>query len=81
MFNFTLTQDCVLHYSCFLSGKRSGRSKKWKEMLKLPPVSHCEGIRCSIGECPGEHSFSSGRPGEEFGAVNGKGSVLLLNAK
>ncbi|KAI1238150.1 hypothetical protein IHE44_0012866 [Lamprotornis superbus] len=29
-------------------GKRSGRSKKWKEMLKLPPVSHCEGIRCSI---------------------------------
>ncbi|KFQ20799.1 G protein-coupled receptor kinase 4, partial [Merops nubicus] len=28
--------------------KRSGRSKKWKEMLKLPPVSHCEGIRCSI---------------------------------
>ncbi|KAJ7403337.1 hypothetical protein BTVI_77632 [Pitangus sulphuratus] len=29
-------------------GKRSGRSKKWKEMLKLPPVSHCEGIRSSI---------------------------------
>uniref|UniRef100_A0A8C5T811 G protein-coupled receptor kinase n=1 Tax=Malurus cyaneus samueli TaxID=2593467 RepID=A0A8C5T811_9PASS len=31
-----------------LLSKRSGRSKKWKEMLKLPPVSHCEGIRCSI---------------------------------
>ncbi|KAM6261390.1 G protein-coupled receptor kinase 4 isoform 1-T1 [Porphyrio hochstetteri] len=29
-------------------GKRSGRSKKWREMLKLPPVSHCESIRCSI---------------------------------
>lgn len=23
-------------------------------MLKLPPVSQCEGIRCSIGECPVE---------------------------
>uniref|UniRef100_G1NJX3 Uncharacterized protein n=1 Tax=Meleagris gallopavo TaxID=9103 RepID=G1NJX3_MELGA len=32
----------------FLLGKRSGRSKKWREMLKLPPVSQCEGIRCSI---------------------------------
>lgn len=38
----------------FLLGKRSGRSKKWREMLKLPPVSQCEGIRCSVGECPVE---------------------------
>lgn len=38
----------------FLLGKRSGRSKKWREMLKLPPISHCEGIRCSIGRCPVE---------------------------
>lgn len=46
----------VLHcfYVFFLLGKRSGRSKKWREMLKLPPVSQCEGIRCSIGECPVE---------------------------
>uniref|UniRef100_A0A8D0KRK9 G protein-coupled receptor kinase n=1 Tax=Strix occidentalis caurina TaxID=311401 RepID=A0A8D0KRK9_STROC len=38
----------VLFKNQFNTSKRSGRSKKWKEMLKLPPVSHCEGIRCSI---------------------------------
>uniref|UniRef100_A0A8C8WMG4 G protein-coupled receptor kinase n=1 Tax=Panthera leo TaxID=9689 RepID=A0A8C8WMG4_PANLE len=29
-------------------GKKRGRSKKWKEMLKLPPVSQCSELRCSI---------------------------------
>ncbi|XP_053884788.1 G protein-coupled receptor kinase 4 isoform X1 [Malaclemys terrapin pileata] len=29
-------------------GKRNGRSKKWKEMLKLPPLSYCEDLRRSI---------------------------------
>uniref|UniRef100_A0A8C2XFD3 G protein-coupled receptor kinase n=1 Tax=Cyclopterus lumpus TaxID=8103 RepID=A0A8C2XFD3_CYCLU len=29
-------------------GKRNGRSKKWKEMLKLPHISQCEELRCSI---------------------------------
>ncbi|XP_030420085.1 G protein-coupled receptor kinase 4 isoform X2 [Gopherus evgoodei] len=29
-------------------GKRSGRSKKWKEMLKLPHLSYCEDLRHSI---------------------------------
>ncbi|XP_064142235.1 G protein-coupled receptor kinase 4 isoform X1 [Loxodonta africana] len=29
-------------------GKRSSRSKKWKEMLKLPPVSKCSELRHSI---------------------------------
>ncbi|XP_039767886.1 G protein-coupled receptor kinase 4 isoform X2 [Ornithorhynchus anatinus] len=28
-------------------GKRNGRSKKWKEMLKLPHVSHCGDLRRS----------------------------------
>lgn len=55
----------------FLLGKRSGRSKKWKEMLKLPPVSHCEGIRCSIGRCPVEWSADYfEKEGQEFGGVN-----------
>jgi len=31
-------------------GKKSGRSKKWREMLKLPPVSQCSELRHSIGE-------------------------------
>ncbi|XP_042171005.1 G protein-coupled receptor kinase 6-like isoform X3 [Oncorhynchus tshawytscha] len=29
-------------------GKRNGRSKKWKEMLKLPHISLCEELRCTI---------------------------------
>ncbi|XP_007951709.1 G protein-coupled receptor kinase 4 [Orycteropus afer afer] len=29
-------------------GKKSGRSKKWKEMLKLPPLSKCVELRLSI---------------------------------
>lgn len=31
-------------------GKKSGRSKKWREMLKLPPVSQCSELRHFIGE-------------------------------
>ncbi|XP_075799955.1 G protein-coupled receptor kinase 4 isoform X5 [Microtus pennsylvanicus] len=34
--------------------KKSGRSKKWREILKLPPVSLCCDLRCSI-----EKDFSS----------------------
>lgn len=30
-------------------GKRNGRSKKWKEMLKLPHISQCEELRRTIG--------------------------------
>ncbi|MFT7807442.1 G protein-coupled receptor kinase 4 [Arapaima gigas] len=30
-------------------GKRNGRSKKWKEMLKLPHISQCEELRRNIG--------------------------------
>ncbi|XP_030616042.1 putative uncharacterized protein DDB_G0294196 [Delphinapterus leucas] len=30
-------------------GKKSGRSKKWREMLKPPPVSQCSKLRHSIG--------------------------------
>uniref|UniRef100_A0A7N6C4W7 G protein-coupled receptor kinase n=1 Tax=Anabas testudineus TaxID=64144 RepID=A0A7N6C4W7_ANATE len=29
-------------------GKRNGRSKKWKEMLKLPHISQCEELRRTI---------------------------------
>ncbi|XP_020847828.1 G protein-coupled receptor kinase 4 isoform X3 [Phascolarctos cinereus] len=29
-------------------GKRHGRSKKWKEMLKLPHISHCNELRYTI---------------------------------
>ncbi|XP_039395837.1 G protein-coupled receptor kinase 4 isoform X1 [Mauremys reevesii] len=29
-------------------GKRNGRSKKWKEMLRLPHLSYCEDLRHSI---------------------------------
>ncbi|XP_067414993.1 G protein-coupled receptor kinase 4 [Emydura macquarii macquarii] len=29
-------------------GKRNGRSRKWKEMLKLPHLSYCEDLRRSI---------------------------------
>lgn len=57
---FSLMWRCVLHcFFVFLLGKRSGRSKKWREMLKLPPVSQCESIRCSIGRYPPEQSVWS----------------------
>ncbi|XP_072262615.1 G protein-coupled receptor kinase 4 isoform X2 [Pyxicephalus adspersus] len=29
-------------------GKRNGRSKKWKEMLKLPHISQCEDLRRTV---------------------------------
>uniref|UniRef100_A0A3B3TM66 G protein-coupled receptor kinase n=1 Tax=Poecilia latipinna TaxID=48699 RepID=A0A3B3TM66_9TELE len=35
-------------------GKRNGRSKKWKEMLKLPHISQCEELRRTI-----ERDFTS----------------------
>lgn len=34
--------------------KKTGRSKKWRELLKLPPVSMCSDLRHSI-----EKDFSS----------------------
>lgn len=86
--NFMLLMLCLILFwhsivfyitHIFLPGKRSGRSKKWREMLKLPPVSQCEGIRCSIGRCPVCLIFFE-KEEEEFGAVNWKDSVLLLKA-
>uniref|UniRef100_A0A452FKW6 G protein-coupled receptor kinase n=1 Tax=Capra hircus TaxID=9925 RepID=A0A452FKW6_CAPHI len=37
-------------FVCFLGGisKKSGRSRKWREMLRLPPVSQCSELRQSI---------------------------------
>ena len=32
-----------------LAGDR-GRSKKWREILKLPPVAQCLGLRDEIGK-------------------------------
>nr|XP_054109521.1 G protein-coupled receptor kinase 4 isoform X6 [Callithrix jacchus] len=31
-------------------GKKSGRSKKWREMVMLPPVSRCGELRHSVGK-------------------------------
>lgn len=31
-------------------GKRKGKSKKWKEILKFPHISQCEDLRRSLGE-------------------------------
>ncbi|KAA8594548.1 hypothetical protein FQN60_011683, partial [Etheostoma spectabile] len=36
------------HYTGCGGGKRNGRSKKWKEMLKLPHISQCEELRRTI---------------------------------
>lgn len=30
-------------------GKRKGKSKKWKEILKFPHISQCEDLRRTIG--------------------------------
>jgi len=38
-------------------GKRNGRSKKWKEMLKLPHISQCEELRRIIGMKKGVRVF------------------------
>jgi hypothetical protein len=31
-------------------GQKSGRSRKWREMLRLPPDSQCNKLRHTIGE-------------------------------
>ena len=31
-------------------GKRKGKSKKWKEILKFPHISQCEDLRRTIDE-------------------------------
>lgn len=31
-------------------GKRKGKSKKWKEILKFPHISQCEDLRRTIGK-------------------------------
>lgn len=33
-------------------GKRKGKSKKWKEILKFPHISLCEDLRRTIGKRP-----------------------------
>ncbi|CAG5929092.1 unnamed protein product [Menidia menidia] len=43
------TKSCRLPAHVCGGGKRNGRSKKWKEMLKLPHISQCEELRRSIG--------------------------------
>lgn len=35
-----------------------GRSKKWKEMLRLPPVAQCLCLRDEIGEWEEEDSWA-----------------------
>lgn len=31
-------------------GKRKGKSKKWKEILKFPHISQCEDLRRTVGK-------------------------------
>lgn len=33
-------------------GKRKGKSKKWKEILKFPHISQCEDLRRTLGKPP-----------------------------
>uniref|UniRef100_A0A3Q3W565 G protein-coupled receptor kinase n=1 Tax=Mola mola TaxID=94237 RepID=A0A3Q3W565_MOLML len=43
-----VASDCPLSCVSGGGGKRNGRSKKWKEMLKLPHISQCEELRRSV---------------------------------
>ena len=47
-------------------GKRKGKSKKWKEILKFPHINQCEDLRRTIGK----PSCSRGW-GEELGGERG----------
>lgn len=38
-------------------GKRKGRSKKWREILRFPHISQCNELRRGLGELPGERAF------------------------
>lgn len=40
----------VISFSAGGGGKRKGKSKKWKEILKFPHISQCEDIRRTIGK-------------------------------
>lgn len=51
LFDFPFFFPCLISLSGG-GGKRNGRSKKWKEMLKLPHISQCEELRRTIGKTP-----------------------------
>lgn len=38
-------------------GKRKGRSKKWREILRFPHISQCNELRRGLGELPGGQAF------------------------
>lgn len=39
-----------ISFSAGGGGKRKGKSKKWKEILKFPHISQCEDLRRTIGK-------------------------------
>lgn len=46
-------------------GKRKGKSKKWKEILKFPHISQCEDLRRTIGEPPAWRELGEGLGGTQ----------------
>lgn len=51
-------------------GKRKGKSKKWKEILKFPHINQCEDLRRTIGK-----PFCSRGLREELGGERGAQSL------
>lgn len=49
-------------------GKRKGKSKKWKEILKFPHISQCEDLRRTIGKPSCLQGARGGGAGREQGA-------------
>ena len=50
-----------------------GRSKKWKEMLRLPPVAQCLCLRDEIGEGEGGNALTM-----HHGCLTMERKILLL---
>lgn len=55
------------HPSAGGGGKRKGRSKKWREILRFPHISQCNELRRGLGELPGVLGLAA--PGARHGAV------------
>lgn len=54
-------------------GKRKGKSKKWKEILKFPHISQCEDLRRTVGKLS---PVPPGLEGARGGAGGGARSLL-----
>lgn len=63
--NTSISSPSFFPISAGGGGKRKGKSKKWKEILKFPHISQCEDLRRTIGKLSSLRGHGEGRRGEQ----------------